>query len=85
MEGRSNTPDRQSSGGGSPEEHGSGAAVAGAPASWRSRGGRPIPSKSIFNSGMFNPPKNETLHIRKLLERFGLVNEAAPSGRTDHP
>ncbi|KAG2639147.1 WUSCHEL-related homeobox 11-like isoform X1 [Panicum virgatum] len=32
--------------------------------------------ESIFNSGMVNPPKNETVRIRKLLERFGAVGDA---------
>ncbi|CAI9779593.1 unnamed protein product [Fraxinus pennsylvanica] len=32
--------------------------------------------ESIFNSGMVNPPKNETVRIRKLLEKFGSVSDA---------
>ncbi|CAI9779619.1 unnamed protein product [Fraxinus pennsylvanica] len=32
--------------------------------------------ESIFNSGMVNPPKNETVRIRKLLEKFGSVGDA---------
>ncbi|XP_031495730.1 WUSCHEL-related homeobox 11-like isoform X2 [Nymphaea colorata] len=32
--------------------------------------------ESIFNSGMVNPPKDETVRIRKLLERFGSVGDA---------
>ncbi|CAL5071106.1 unnamed protein product [Urochloa decumbens] len=32
--------------------------------------------ESIFNSGMVNPPKDETVRIRKLLERFGAVGDA---------
>ncbi|KAI5316848.1 hypothetical protein L3X38_036555 [Prunus dulcis] len=32
--------------------------------------------ESIFNSGMVNPPKEETVRIRKLLERFGTVGDA---------
>ncbi|XP_068661666.1 WUSCHEL-related homeobox 11-like [Aristolochia californica] len=32
--------------------------------------------ESIFNSGMVNPPKDETVRIRKLLERFGTVGDA---------
>ncbi|KAK4781687.1 hypothetical protein SAY86_015789 [Trapa natans] len=31
---------------------------------------------SIFNSGMVNPPKEETVRIRRLLERFGPVGDA---------
>ncbi|CAL0317150.1 unnamed protein product [Lupinus luteus] len=31
---------------------------------------------SIFNSGMVNPPKDETIRIRKLLEKFGAVGDA---------
>ncbi|URE01679.1 WUSCHEL-related homeobox [Musa troglodytarum] len=32
--------------------------------------------ESIFNSGMVNPPKDETVRIRKLLEQFGSVGDA---------
>ncbi|XP_058106853.1 WUSCHEL-related homeobox 11-like, partial [Magnolia sinica] len=32
--------------------------------------------ESIFNSGMVNPPKDETVRIRKLLEKFGSVGDA---------
>lgn len=32
--------------------------------------------ESIFNSGMVNPPKDETIRIRKLLEKFGAVGDA---------
>ncbi|XP_021624500.1 WUSCHEL-related homeobox 11 isoform X1 [Manihot esculenta] len=32
--------------------------------------------ESIFNSGMVNPPKDETVRIRKLLEKFGSVVDA---------
>ncbi|XP_050370795.1 WUSCHEL-related homeobox 11-like [Argentina anserina] len=32
--------------------------------------------ESIFNSGMVNPPKEETVRIRKLLEKFGSVGDA---------
>lgn len=32
--------------------------------------------ESIFNSGMVNPPKDETVRIRKLLETFGSVGDA---------
>ncbi|XP_071690739.1 WUSCHEL-related homeobox 11-like [Rutidosis leptorrhynchoides] len=32
--------------------------------------------ESIFNSGMVNPPKEETVKIRKLLEKFGSVGDA---------
>ncbi|KAJ4787324.1 WUSCHEL-related homeobox [Rhynchospora pubera] len=32
--------------------------------------------ESIFNSGMVNPPKEETVRIRKLLEKFGAVRDA---------
>ncbi|PIA48733.1 hypothetical protein AQUCO_01400949v1 [Aquilegia coerulea] len=31
--------------------------------------------ESIFNSGMVNPPKDETVRIRKLLEKFGSVGD----------
>ncbi|XP_073316940.1 WUSCHEL-related homeobox 11-like [Primulina huaijiensis] len=32
--------------------------------------------ESIFNSGMVNPPKNDTVRIRKMLEKFGSVGDA---------
>ncbi|XP_074572633.1 WUSCHEL-related homeobox 11-like [Curcuma longa] len=32
--------------------------------------------ESIFNSGMVNPPKDETVRIRMLLEKFGAVGDA---------
>ncbi|XP_059649953.1 WUSCHEL-related homeobox 11-like [Cornus florida] len=32
--------------------------------------------ESIFNSGMVNPPREETVRIRKLLEKFGAVADA---------
>ena len=32
--------------------------------------------ETIFNSGMVNPPKDETVRIRKLLEKFGSVADA---------
>ncbi|KAL4323455.1 hypothetical protein GQ457_11G014770 [Hibiscus cannabinus] len=32
--------------------------------------------ESIFNSGMVNPSKDETVRIRKLLEKFGSVGDA---------
>ncbi|RLN17674.1 WUSCHEL-related homeobox 6-like [Panicum miliaceum] len=79
MEGSSNSPDRQSSGG-SPEERGSGSGGRGTGEPVRSRW-TPKPEQilileSIFNSGMVNPPKEETVRIRKLLERFGAVGDA---------
>ncbi|KAI3437041.1 Homeobox domain-containing protein [Psidium guajava] len=54
----------------------------------RGSGGEPVRSRwtpkpeqilileSIFNSGMVNPPKDETVRIRKLLEKFGAVGDA---------
>ncbi|CAN6320146.1 unnamed protein product [Urochloa humidicola] len=87
MEGSSNSPDRQSSGGGSPEERGSGGGGGGG-SGGRGSSGEPVRSRwtpkpeqilileSIFNSGMVNPPKDETVRIRKLLERFGAVGDA---------
>ncbi|XP_062213441.1 WUSCHEL-related homeobox 6-like isoform X2 [Phragmites australis] len=81
MEGSSNSPDpdRQSSGG-SPEERSSGSGGRGTGEPVRSRW-TPKPEQilileSIFNSGMVNPPKDETVRIRKLLERFGAVGDA---------
>lgn len=32
--------------------------------------------ETIFNSGLVNPPKEETIRIRKLLEKFGSVGDA---------
>ncbi|KAM3283601.1 WUSCHEL-related homeobox 11 [Capsicum chacoense] len=32
--------------------------------------------ESIFNNGMVNPPKDETVRIRKILEQFGTVGDA---------
>ncbi|WOL14733.1 WUSCHEL-related homeobox 11-like [Canna indica] len=32
--------------------------------------------ESIFNSGMVNPPKDDILRIRKILEKFGSVGDA---------
>nr|AAP37140.1 WOX11 protein [Arabidopsis thaliana] len=32
--------------------------------------------ESIFHSGMVNPPKEETVRIRKMLEKFGAVGDA---------
>uniref|UniRef100_A0ACD5X2Q8 Uncharacterized protein n=1 Tax=Avena sativa TaxID=4498 RepID=A0ACD5X2Q8_AVESA len=88
MEGSSNSPDRPSSGG-SPEERGSGSGGGGGGGGGGGRGaGEPVRSRwtpkpeqilileSIFNSGMVNPPKDETVRIRKLLERFGAVGDA---------
>ena len=77
MEGSSNSPDRQSSGG-SPEERGSGGRGTGEPvrSRWTPKPEQILILESIFNSGMVNPPKDETVRIRKLLERFGAVGDA---------
>ncbi|KAL6648228.1 hypothetical protein ACP70R_012452 [Stipagrostis hirtigluma subsp. patula] len=82
MEGSSNSPDRQSSGG-SPEERGSGSGGSGGRGSgepvrsrWTPKPEQILILESIFNSGMVNPPKDETVRIRKLLERFGAVGDA---------
>ena len=83
MEGSSDSPDKQSSGG-SPEERGSGGAGgvggrgAGEPvrSRWTPKPEQILILESIFNSGMVNPPKDETVRIRKLLERFGAVGDA---------
>ncbi|KAG5619721.1 hypothetical protein H5410_004939 [Solanum commersonii] len=32
--------------------------------------------ESIFNSGVVNPPKHETVRIRKILEQFGTLGDA---------
>ncbi|XP_062209234.1 WUSCHEL-related homeobox 6-like [Phragmites australis] len=81
MEGGSNSPDRQSSGG-SPEERGSGSGSGGrgtgepVRSRWTPKPEQILILESIFNSGMVNPPKDETVRIRKLLERFGAVGDA---------
>jgi len=80
MEGSSNSPDRQSSSG-SPEERGnggSGGRGTGEPvrSRWTPKPEQILILESIFNSGMVNPPKDETVRIRKLLERFGAVGDA---------
>ncbi|KAJ1297343.1 hypothetical protein BS78_01G368100 [Paspalum vaginatum] len=81
MEGSSNSPDRQSSGG-SPEEPGSGSGSGGrgtgepVRSRWTPKPEQILILESIFNSGMVNPPKDETVRIRKLLERFGAVGDA---------
>ncbi|KAL5218001.1 hypothetical protein ABZP36_018685 [Zizania latifolia] len=88
MEGSSNSPDRQSSGGSPPEERGGGGGGGGSGGGGGRGAGEPVRSRwtpkpeqilileSIFNSGMVNPPKDETVRIRKLLERFGAVGDA---------
>ncbi|XP_040378584.1 WUSCHEL-related homeobox 6 isoform X2 [Oryza brachyantha] len=82
MEGSSNSPDRQSSGG-SPEERGGGSGGGGGRGTgepvrsrWTPKPEQILILESIFNSGMVNPPKDETVRIRKLLERFGAVGDA---------
>ncbi|KAL6657215.1 hypothetical protein ACP70R_004995 [Stipagrostis hirtigluma subsp. patula] len=63
-------------GGLSPEQHA--AAAAGEPvrSRWTPKPEQILILESIFNSGMVNPPKDETVRIRKLLERFGAVGDA---------
>uniref|UniRef100_A0A0E0GLT2 Homeobox domain-containing protein n=1 Tax=Oryza nivara TaxID=4536 RepID=A0A0E0GLT2_ORYNI len=80
MEGSSNSPDRQSSGGSPPEERGGGGSGGGG---GRSAAGEPVRSRwtpkpeqilileSIFNTGMVNPPNDETPRIRKQLQKYG--------------
>ncbi|KAJ4972056.1 hypothetical protein NE237_005155 [Protea cynaroides] len=43
---------------------------------WTPRPEQILILESIFNSGMVNPPKDETVKIRKLLEKFGTVGDA---------
>ncbi|KAL5210816.1 hypothetical protein ABZP36_006439 [Zizania latifolia] len=85
MEGSRNSPDRQLSGGSpGPEElggrgsGGGGGRGAGEPvrSRWTPKPEQILILESIFNSGMVNPPKDETVRIRKLLERFGAVGDA---------
>lgn len=63
-------------GGHSPDRHT--AAVAGEPvrSRWTPKPEQILILESIFNSGTVNPPKDETVRIRKLLERFGAVGDA---------
>uniref|UniRef100_A0A0E0APF1 Homeobox domain-containing protein n=1 Tax=Oryza glumipatula TaxID=40148 RepID=A0A0E0APF1_9ORYZ len=63
-------------GGHSPDRHA--AAAAGEPvrSRWTPKPEQILILESIFNSGMVNPPKDETVRIRKLLERFGAVGDA---------
>ncbi|KAG8096149.1 hypothetical protein GUJ93_ZPchr0013g34496 [Zizania palustris] len=85
MEGSRNSPDKQSSGGSPvPEERGGrgsgggGGRWAGEPvrSRWTPKPEQILILESIFNSGMVNPPKDETVRIRKLLDRFGDVGDA---------
>ncbi|KAM3313556.1 hypothetical protein ACQJBY_032858 [Aegilops geniculata] len=78
MEGGSNSPDGQSSGGSPEERRSSGGRGAGEPvrSRWTPKPEQILILESIFNSGMVNPPKDETVRIRKLLERFGAVGDA---------
>ncbi|KAG8079283.1 hypothetical protein GUJ93_ZPchr0007g5015 [Zizania palustris] len=61
-------------GGHSPDRH----EAAGEPvrSRWTPKPEQILILESIFNSGMVNPPKDETVRIRKLLERFGAVGDA---------
>ncbi|MED6124739.1 wuschel- homeobox [Stylosanthes scabra] len=67
--------------------HGAGAAAGGSSSSsekqtepvrsrWTPKPEQILILESIFNSGMVNPPKDETVRIRKLLEKFGAVGDA---------
>uniref|UniRef100_M8CH34 WUSCHEL-related homeobox 6 n=1 Tax=Aegilops tauschii TaxID=37682 RepID=M8CH34_AEGTA len=78
MEGGSNSPDGQSSGGSPEERRSSGGRGAGEPvrSRWTPKPEQILILESIFNSGMVNPPKDGTVRIRKLLERFGAVGDA---------
>ncbi|KAI4994301.1 WUSCHEL-related homeobox 6-like isoform X2 [Hordeum vulgare subsp. vulgare] len=78
MEGSSNSPDGQSSGGSPEERRSSGGRGPGEPvrSRWTPKPEQILILESIFNSGMVNPPKDETVRIRKLLERFGAVGDA---------
>lgn len=78
MEGGSNSPDGQSSGGSPEERRSSAGRGAGEPvrSRWTPKPEQILILESIFNSGMVNPPKDETVRIRKLLERFGAVGDA---------
>ncbi|PUZ73490.1 hypothetical protein GQ55_2G478600 [Panicum hallii var. hallii] len=60
-------------GGLSPERH---AAAEPVRSRWTPKPEQILILESIFNSGMVNPPKDETVRIRKLLERFGAVGDA---------
>ncbi|KAF0907576.1 hypothetical protein E2562_018383 [Oryza meyeriana var. granulata] len=60
-------------GGHSPDRHAAGEPVR---SRWTPKPEQILILESIFNSGMVNPPKDETVRIRKLLERFGAVGDA---------
>ncbi|XP_051142226.1 WUSCHEL-related homeobox 11 [Andrographis paniculata] len=53
-----------------------GAAVEPVRSRWSPKPEQILILESIFNSGMVNPPKDETVRIRKLLEKFGAVGDA---------
>jgi hypothetical protein len=63
----------EAAGGLSPERH---AAAEPVRSRWTPKPEQILILESIFNSGMVNPPKDETVRIRKLLERFGAVGDA---------
>ncbi|XP_077234499.1 WUSCHEL related homeobox 11 [Tasmannia lanceolata] len=42
---------------------------------WTPRPEQILILESIFNSGMVNPPRDETVRIRKMLEQFGTVGD----------
>jgi hypothetical protein len=60
-------------GGMSPDRH---AAAEPVRSRWTPKPEQILILESIFNSGMVNPPKDETVRIRQLLERFGAVGDA---------
>ncbi|KAL3819608.1 hypothetical protein ACJIZ3_005513 [Penstemon smallii] len=64
--------------GGSMQRHGSEADQRTEPvrSRWTPKPEQILILESIFNSGMVNPPKDETVRIRKLLEKFGSVGDA---------
>ncbi|CAN6169282.1 unnamed protein product [Urochloa humidicola] len=64
----------EAAGGLSPERHA--AAAEPVRSRWTPKPEQILILESIFNSGMVNPPKDETVRIRKLLERFGAVGDA---------
>ncbi|XP_040382355.1 WUSCHEL-related homeobox 11 [Oryza brachyantha] len=63
-------------GGHSPDRHATAAAGEPVRSRWTPKPEQILILESIFNSGMVNPPKDETVRIRKLLERFGAVGDA---------
>ncbi|XP_008781305.1 WUSCHEL-related homeobox 6-like [Phoenix dactylifera] len=72
------TPDNNNNNSSSSNSPGRGSTPASEPvrSRWTPKPEQILILESIFNSGMVNPPKDETVRIRKLLEKFGAVGDA---------